>query len=690
MSWMSELLASYNECKISFMSSHHRKGKAPAKSSSSSTFTLADLKSKHEIWNFMLCDLIPTGPLSQPNTTESQKKLAIASWAIMVLVALCHEPNAGKEPSDVVTSARSFVLSGLARAIQDAIISEEPVDTRYGRLYALSDLTFRLLTATPFAQRPSASPSEAPIQIAKIMLEKNYAALLSNALADVDLNFPSVQRLSNSILRPLEHLTKAVTKISRASTNRKTGNNTTGPASTIEVESVPPTKSSVEDEEMMPTEEDAPDLYRNSALGLYEGELEPGNRDNSPSTSEEQDHFDDDDADMDDLDDGAMLGGSDLSDASDEDGDITIDMGEPDSDTSDGDHEGKDDDDDDDDDDPDDDDDEDDDDGDDDDVDDHHEDKDDTDLDMGIVNRGGGNAIVMPQSLDNPSDLDEEARNLMNFLNSGAPDLGLPKGNDQLINAGGGRGEIEDHMDDEDGGSAGDQGHVVDDGFEGGSLDSGDEVVIETGIGDNRTEAAPWSWNGVLPFQPRAKIQAAPVDLGGHPTLLHQATDNVFGRPRTVDLPAVKVSVALIVGWTFDLDPLTSGSLRSKTFSEAELVLLASRCLANLMEALPGSAHTVVHHGAVPVLCANLLEINFSDLAEQSLSTLEKISEELLSSIVCEGGLTALLQYLVCLSTYVQRTAVTAAANCCSSILSESFDMVRDVFPDLVQYSPVL
>ncbi|CAH7688520.1 hypothetical protein PPACK8108_LOCUS23483, partial [Phakopsora pachyrhizi] len=38
-------------------------------------------------------------------------------------------------------------------------------------------------------------------------------------------------------------------------------------------------------------------------------------------------------------------------------------------------------------------------------------------------------------------------------------------------------------------------------------------------------------------------------------------------------------------------------------------MLLASRCLANLMEALPGSAHTVVHHGSVPVLCAKLLEI---------------------------------------------------------------------------------
>ncbi|CAH7682950.1 expressed protein [Phakopsora pachyrhizi] len=163
----------------------------------------------------MLCDLIPTGPLSQPNTTESQKKSVIASWEIMVLVALCHEPNAGKEPSEIVTSVRSFVLGSLARAIQDAVVLEEPVDARYGRLYALSDLTFRLLTAAPFAQRLSANSSDAPMQIAKIMLEKNFAAMLTNALADVDLNFPFLQRLLNSILWTLEHPTKVVTKIGR-------------------------------------------------------------------------------------------------------------------------------------------------------------------------------------------------------------------------------------------------------------------------------------------------------------------------------------------------------------------------------------------------------------------------------------------------------------------------------------------
>ncbi|KAH9821476.1 hypothetical protein DFH28DRAFT_1078835 [Melampsora americana] len=113
---------------------------------------------------------------------------------------------------------------------------------------------------------------------------------------------------------------------------------------------------------------------------------------------------------------------------------------------------------------------------------------------------------------------------------------------------------------------------------------------------------------------------------------------------------------------------------------EEEEMLLASRCLANLMEALPGSAHTVVHHGAVPVLCAKLLEINFIDLAEQSLSTLEKISEELPASIVREGGLTALLQYLDFFSTNVQRTAVTAAANCCSfQWFERCFRILRNV-----------
>lgn len=51
-----------------------------------------------------------------------------------------------------------------------------------------------------------------------------------------------------------------------------------------------------------------------------------------------------------------------------------------------------------------------------------------------------------------------------------------------------------------------------------------------------------------------------------------------------------------------------------------EMMLLACRCIANLMEALPASTANVVYGGAVPVLCAKLLEIHYIDLAEQALS----------------------------------------------------------------------
>lgn len=51
-----------------------------------------------------------------------------------------------------------------------------------------------------------------------------------------------------------------------------------------------------------------------------------------------------------------------------------------------------------------------------------------------------------------------------------------------------------------------------------------------------------------------------------------------------------------------------------------EIMLLACRCLANLMEALRGSVANVVHGGAVPILCQKLLDIQFIDLAEQALS----------------------------------------------------------------------
>jgi E3 ubiquitin-protein ligase TRIP12 len=115
-----------------------------------------------------------------------------------------------------------------------------------------------------------------------------------------------------------------------------------------------------------------------------------------------------------------------------------------------------------------------------------------------------------------------------------------------------------------------------------------------------------------------------------------------------------------------------------------EMMLVACRCIANLMEALPPATASVVYGGAVPVLCQKLLEIQYIDVAEQALSTLEKISQEFPASIVREGGLTACLTYLDFFATSTQRTAVTTAANCCRNIPDDSFPVVRDVMPILL------
>lgn len=166
-----------------------------------------------------------------------------------------------------------------------------------------------------------------------------------------------------------------------------------------------------------------------------------------------------------------------------------------------------------------------------------------------------------PQDLENPITLTDDARNFMNFLNHGRPDLVIPSAADDLLPPGDEAGDAEDNLEDDEAASLGDQVHVVDDGFEGGSIDFGDEVVVDSNLGDPQAETTPWSWNGVLPFQPRGEIQVAPggtlhrhsllrqpspcysvsaftystsvmLTYASESCLTDQATDNVFGRPR--------------------------------------------------------------------------------------------------------------------------------------------------------------
>ncbi|KAK4704493.1 hypothetical protein P7C70_g1715, partial [Phenoliferia sp. Uapishka_3] len=309
LSTLSELLSSYSVCKTSFLTFSTRR---PKESTAASSHTTP--KSRASFLHFLLNDLIPVGTVVPANDHDSRRRATLSMWASLVIISLCCDPDAttsSKESAHDITHIRKGVLDAIARAFKDATSSTEATDVRYGRLFSLSDLCYRLLTsrAYPGAAKPRDDTS---MQLAKLMLEKNFAVILTNALADVDLNFPSVSNLINGILRPLEQLTKVVTKVGRAKNSAPLAGN-------LEDEDTSDGSSLDEDVEIESDEEpEAPDLYRNSALGMYEGELEPGHEAYMSGSS--GDEYDEDDEMMDEMDDG-VIPGSDVSDVSDDDGD---------------------------------------------------------------------------------------------------------------------------------------------------------------------------------------------------------------------------------------------------------------------------------------------------------------------------------------------------------------------------------
>jgi hypothetical protein len=90
--------------------------------------------------------------------------------------------------------------------------------------------------------------------------------------------------------------------------------------------------------------------------------------------------------------------------------------------------------------------------------------------------------------------------------------------------------------------------------------------------------------------------------------------------------------------YVVELIKILKGGEEFSPFGEnPDTMLLASRCLANLMEALPQTTGTVVYSGAVPVLCSKLLEIQYIDLAEQALSVISPQPFELILTFVDTG-----------------------------------------------------
>lgn len=112
-----------------------------------------------------------------------------------------------------------------------------------------------------------------------------------------------------------------------------------------------------------------------------------------------------------------------------------------------------------------------------------------------------------------------------------------------------------------------------------------------------------------------------------------------------------------------------------------DIMLLAARAITFLADVLPSSCAAIVSYDAVQAFCARLLNIEYIDLAEQSLQALSKIAAEHPGACLQAGGLCAVLSFLDFFPTGMQHVAVVTAANMASGASSQSMDQVKSAVP---------
>ncbi|PCH43593.1 hypothetical protein WOLCODRAFT_75349 [Wolfiporia cocos MD-104 SS10] len=285
MQCLTELLFSYESCKVALLSfSPKKRVQAPAKE--------VGLRHRTAALQLLLSDVMSFGTINPQPPADARKRIMLCNWAMSVVVALCVDTSFTQDIKDVSTelvSVRKFVLEAISRQLKDLPSSENP-ETRYSRLLALADLTYRLLTVR-FNANPRKANEEAPTHIAKVMLEKNFVATLTNALAEVDLNYPNIRGVVTAVLRPLDFLSKIAIKMSRISDKSKDA---------VE-EKVEETDSDISEEDEDTDEQEgdeSTDLYRNSSLGLFGGEMEDVNYGPDDDMDEDGEE-DEDDVEMD-------------------------------------------------------------------------------------------------------------------------------------------------------------------------------------------------------------------------------------------------------------------------------------------------------------------------------------------------------------------------------------------------------
>lgn len=294
---LTELIGSYTSCKLDFIS-YSKKTQFSA--------ATTQFKPRPAVLSFFLNELLPCGVLGNSDTlpfNEWSQVSSLASITLLNLLTTSDEKPKPKGQEDEVQNdpqlviVRKFTIDAISKAFKEVSKSSDSLDWRYSKLNALSELCYKLMSsrhrATPFDFK-GISPGDGAAN-AKIFYDKNFAAILTGSLSDIDLNYPDAKR-------PIRSLTRSLNKLSRL---------------TMEVTEDKHSERQDEedyDEQLADMSADdqgyddnTPDIFRNSTLGMFEaGEAIYDMEDDGEAIEEESDSDMDEEEEMDYEDDDAQ------------------------------------------------------------------------------------------------------------------------------------------------------------------------------------------------------------------------------------------------------------------------------------------------------------------------------------------------------------------------------------------------
>lgn len=245
-----ELVSSYKQCKFEFLTFERR-----------NQYTEYP-RPRSTALNFFLYQLLDKSTVHEQNKYEAKRREVISMLARSVIVgfvATVQDDNNKKSDLKTIDPDMNFIrkltIESIVRALKNTTASSKLLEANVSKL----ETWFKIISSMVFVQAPylrlildSNKLDADQYQICKLMIDMNVPMAVTECLATVDLNYPFAKKLFNNAVDPLNSINSV----------RNTY------ADLFKIES----NDDEEDVDEESDKEDPPDMFKNSALGMYDVE----------------------------------------------------------------------------------------------------------------------------------------------------------------------------------------------------------------------------------------------------------------------------------------------------------------------------------------------------------------------------------------------------------------------------------